>query len=216
MKDPRRDVAFALITGMGIVAATYVLVQVAVIGALPQAARYPAPVAATFGVLMGTAGVTLGSLAAMVSTYAWTLGSTLYSPRILYSMGERGELPAVLARVHARFRTPHVAILTYAGAGLAFAAWGSFAANATLAAIVRLVTYGLVAAALLVFRRRPLPAPGFRLPLGGWIAPAAIAFCVWLLSKRTFTQAWILLAMMAAGVALWLLSARGGRRAAAV
>lgn len=216
MKDPRRDAGFALLTGMGLVAVVYMLVQVAVVGMLPNAARHPAPVAAAFRVVLGTAGVTLGSVAAMLSTYGWTLGSTLNSPRILYSMGERAELPALFARVHPRFRTPHVAILTYAGAGLAFAAGGSFAANATLAAIVRLVTYGLVAAALLVFRRRPMPAPGFRLPLGGWIAPAAIAFCVWLLSTRTFTQAWILLAMMAAGVALWLLSARGGRRAAAV
>jgi APA family basic amino acid/polyamine antiporter len=216
MKDPRRDAGFALLTGMGLVAVIYMLVQVAVIGVLPNAVQFTAPVAATFGVLLGPAGVTLGSLAAMVSTYGWTLGSTLNSPRILYSMGERRELPVVLARVHPRFRTPHVAILVYAAAGLGFAAYGTFAANATLAAIVRLVTYGLVAAGLLVFRRRALEPPGFRLPMAGIIAPVALAFCVWLLSTRTFTQAWILLAMMAVGAALWLVSALGARRAPAV
>jgi len=216
MKDPRRDSAFALLAGTGLVAIIYMLVQATVIGVLPNAAQFPAPVAATFGVLLGPAGVTLGSLAAMLSTYAWTLGSTLNSPRILYSMGEKRELPALFGRVHPRFRTPHVAILVYAAAGLGFAAYGSFAANATLAAIVRLVTYGLVAAGLLVFRRRALEPPGFRLPMAGIIAPLALAFCVWLLSTRTFTQAWILLAMMAVGAALWLVSARGARRAAAV
>lgn len=216
MKDPRRDAGFALLAGMGLVAVVYMLVQVAVVGVLPNAARFPAPVAATFGVLMGPAGVTLGSLAAMLSTYAWTLGSTLNSPRIVYSMGKRGELPAVFARVHPRFRTPHVAILVYAAAGLGFAAYGSFAANATLAAIVRLVTYGLVAAGLLVFRRRALEPPAFRLPLAGIVAPVALVFCGWLLSTRTFTQAWLLLAMMAVGAALWLASARSARRAPAV
>src|SRR5436309_10027478 len=63
VKDPRRDSAFALLVGMGVVAALYMLVQLAVVGVLPNAARSPAPVAATFGVLLGAAGVPLGSLA---------------------------------------------------------------------------------------------------------------------------------------------------------
>jgi amino acid transporter len=216
VKDPRRDSAFALLVGMGVVAVLYMLVQVAVLGVLPHAARFPAPVAAAYGVLLGPAGVTLGSLAAMVSTYGWTAGSALNSPRILYSMADRGELPAMFARIHPRFRTPHVAILAYSGVGLAFAAYGSFAANATLAAIVRLVTYGLAAASLLVFRRRVATPAGFHLPMASVVVPAAIAFCLWLLSTRTFTQAWILLAMMAAGAALWLVSARGSKREPAV
>jgi amino acid transporter len=216
VKDPRRDSAFALLVGMAAVAIVYMLVQVAVLGVLPNAARFPAPVAAAFGVLLGPAGVTLGSLAAMISTYGWTLGSALNSPRILYSMADRGDLPAVFANVHPRFHTPHVAILLYSVVGLAFAAYGSFAANAMLAAIVRLVTYGLAAASLLVFRRRAGAPPGFRLPMAPFIAPAAIVFCLWLLSTRTFTQAGSLLAMMAVGAALWLASARGGKRVAAV
>ena len=122
----------------------------------------------------------------------------------------------MLARIHPRFRTPHVAIVLYAAAGFGVAACGSFAANATLSSIVRLVTYGLVAASLLVFRRRGGPPAGFRLPLAGVIAPAAIAFCLWLLSTRTFAQAWILLAMMAVGAALWWVSARRGAPPAGV
>jgi amino acid transporter len=216
VKDPRRDSAFALISGMGLVAAVYMMVQVAVVGVLPGAARYPAPISAAYGVLLGPVGITLGSLAAMLSTYGWTVGSVLNSPRILYSMGEQGELPSVFARVHPRFRTPYVAIVTYAAAGFGFAAYGSFAANATLAAIVRLVTYGLVAAALLVFRRRSPGKAGFHLAGARVIAPAAMAFCLWLLSTRTFAQAWILLAMMGVGAALWLASARGARRVSAV
>ena len=109
-----------------------------------------------------------------------------------------------------------MAILAYSGVGLAFAAGGSFAANATLAAIVRLVTYGLAAASLLVFRRRAAMPAGFHLPMASVVAPAAIAFCLWLLSTRTFTQAWILLAMMAVGAGLWFVSARGSKRGPAV
>jgi amino acid transporter len=213
-KDPRRDSAFALLTALAIVAGVYALVQLAVVGLVPHAASVRAPVAAAFAILMGTAGTAFASLAAMISTYGWTVGATLATPRILYSMAERAELPSALARVHPRFRTPDVAIYTFAAGGLAFGLAGGFAANATISAIVRLVTYGLVCGSLLVFRRRAgMEAPGFRVPAGAAVAVVGIAFCVWLLSTRTFTQAWILLAIMALGFVLWA-AARGQAPAA--
>ena len=95
----------------------------------------------------------------MVSIYGYTTGTVLQSPRVLFSMAERGELPRIFARVHARFRTPHVAIVAYAVLALGLALYGSFTWNATLSAIVRLLTYGLTCVALVVFRRRPaMPA----------------------------------------------------------
>jgi amino acid transporter len=203
MKDPRRDTAFALLAALGVIASVYMLVQLAVVGVVPHVAAAKAPVAAAFAVLLGAWGVTLASAAAMVSTFGWTVGAVLASPRILYSMAGRGELPALLARVHARFRTPDAAIYAFSAAGLAFGLSGGFAANATLSAIVRLVTYTMVCGSLLVFRRRPaLEGPGFALPAGPAVAAVALLFCAWLLSTRTFTQAWILLAIMAVGWAL--------------
>jgi hypothetical protein len=53
-----------------------------------------------------------------------------------------------------------------------------------------------------VFRRRGEGPPGFHLPGAPLIVPLAVAFCLWLLSTRTFGQAWILFLLMAAG---WLL-----------
>jgi len=217
-KDPRRDSAFALLVALAVIASVYALVQLAVVGLVPHAASARAPVAAAFAVLMGAAGTTFASVAAMTSTYGWTVGATLATPRILYSMAERAELPAALARVHPRFRTPDIAIYAFAAAGLAFGLAGGFAANATISAIVRLVTYGLVCGSLPVFRRRAgMEAPGFRVPAGAGVAVAGMGFCAWLLSTRTFTQAWILLAIMAVGWVLWA-AAAGGRagRAAGV
>lgn len=206
MKDPRRDSAFALLAALGIIATVYLLVQLAVVGVVPQAGTVKAPVAAAFGLLVGAFGVTLASVAAMVSTYGWTVGAVLASPRILYSMADRGELPRLLARVHPRFRTPDAAIYAFTLAGLAFGITGGFAANATLSAIVRLVTYAMVCGSLLVFRRRGgMDAPGFRLPAGTAVALIALGFCAWLLTTRTFSQAWILLAIMAVGWILGLL-----------
>lgn len=216
-RDPRRDAAFSLLVALGIVSAVYMLVQLAVVGLVPHAASARAPVAAAYGVLLGAAGVTVASLAAMVSTWGWTLGSVLTSPRIVYSMGERGDLPAFFGRVHPRFRTPDVAIVAYAAAGLLFAVSGGFAANATLSAIVRLVTYALVCASLVALRRRSdVTAPAFRLPAGPLAALVGLVFCGWLVSTRTFAQSWILVGLIAAGALLWLARRRPAERRAAV
>jgi APA family basic amino acid/polyamine antiporter len=211
-KDPRRDSAFAVLTALAVVASTYLLVQLTVVGIVPRVAGTRAPVAAAFGVLLGPAGVTLAIGAALVSTYGWTVGAVLTSPRVLFSMADRGELPAVLARVHRRFRTPDVAIYVFAAGGLALAVAGSFAGTATLSAIVRLVTYAMVCSTVPVFRRRAaMEAPGFRIPAGTAVALIGFAFCLWLLSTRTFAQAWILGLIIAAG---WLVGRLSRREAA--
>jgi amino acid transporter len=216
-KDPRRDSAFALLTVLATIATVYALVQLTVVGIVPHVAEVKAPVAAAFAVLLGTAGTAFASVAAMISTWGWAVGATLATPRILYSMAQRAELPAALARVHPRFRTPDVSIYVFAAAGLAFGLAGGFAANATLSAIVRLVTYALVCASLPVFRRRAgLAAPVFRVPAGTAVSVVGIGFCAWLLSTRTFTQAWMLVALMAVGFVLFAAARSRTPRATAV
>jgi amino acid transporter len=208
-RDPRRDSAFALLAALAVVAAVYMLVQLVVVGVVPDVAGVKAPVAAAFQALIGPAGVVLASLAAMVSIYGYTTGSVLQGPRILYSMAERGELHALFGRVHARFRTPHAAIAAYAVLTFGLALYGSFEWNALLSAIVRLFTYGLTCVAVLVFRRKLAEPPGFRAPLAGLLAPAGAAFCLWLLlwwvaeRSKDLAHAWLLAAILAAGAALW-------------
>jgi basic amino acid/polyamine antiporter, APA family len=217
-RDPRRDSAFALLVAMVVITLVYGLVQLAVVGLVPTVAGTRAPVAAAFGALLGGPGVVLASLAAMVSVSGYATGTVLQSPRVLFSMAQRGELPGALAQVHPRFRTPYLSILTYAVLALALALFGSFAWNATLSAIVRLLTYGLTCVALLVFRHRErqqrsgTPSAGFTLPAAALVAPAGAAFCLWLLATRPLSQAWVLVALVAVGALLWKI----GRRPAPV
>ncbi len=199
-RDPRRDSGFALVLALFVVALVYLLVQLVVVGVVPRVAGTQAPIAAAFAILVGPVGTSVAAVAAMASIYGYATGNTLQSPRVLFSMAEGGELPAALARVHPRYKTPHVAILVYAILTLAVAWTGTFESTATLSAIVRLVTYGLTCAALPILRRRrPLEVPGFRLRGGQVVAPVAVAFCLWLLLSRSFAQAWTLLVMMALG-----------------
>jgi basic amino acid/polyamine antiporter, APA family len=208
-REPKRDTGKALLTALSVITAVYVLVPLAVVGLVPHAALARAPVAAAFGVLFGPRGVVLASVAAMLSTGGWSMGAVLQSPRVLFAMAERGELPRVFARVHGRFRTPDAAIVAYALASLAFGLSGGFAWNATLAAMVRLLYYALTCASLFVLRRRDPEPPGFWLPGAVLVAPLGVGFCLWLLATRTLDQAWLLLLLVGTGLPLfWLARTR--------
>jgi amino acid transporter len=215
-KDPRRDTGIALLMALGVIAAVYTLVQLVIVGIVPHLAGTKAPVAAAFGVLLGPAGIPLAALAALVSIWGYSTGSVLQSPRVLYSMAERHELPPFLASVHSRFRTPHVAIVVFAVLTTAIAVHGTFEATATLSAIVRLVTYGLTCAALPALRRkRPDNPAGFRVPGAVIVVPAAMIFSLWLLGTRSFTQAWMLLVLVGMGLVLQRVSWRAAPPATA-
>ena len=215
-KDPRRHTAFALLAALGLVTVTYALVQLVVVGVLPRAASIETPVAAVLEALVGPLGALLGSLAALVSGYGWLTGFALMTPRILWAMGERGELPAVLARVHERYRTPHVAVIANSVVALGLALHGSFAGAASLSVVTRLGIFALTCAALPALRRRhPHERPGFRLRGGPLVAAAGILFCGWLLATRSGTQLWLLLAMVAAGFVVRFSVGRRARHAQA-
>ena len=207
-KDPKRDTAFALIVAMIVITAIYSLVQVAVIGVLPNAAASKAPVAETLGQLLGPVGLTIGSLAVIISVYGWLTGYSLMSPRIYYSMAARGELPSTLAQVHARFRTPYIAIIVNSVIGLGLGLASNFAQLATFGAISRLGIYIATCAALIKLRKTMGEPTGFRAPGGIVLALVGIGFCIWLLSTRSFAQAWFLPIVVALGFAIWMFGSR--------
>jgi amino acid transporter len=207
-KDARKDSAFALLAALAVIATVYISVQYVAIGLVPNLRQEKAPIAAAFSVLWGPSGVMFASFAAMISVWGWATGNGLQSPRLLYSMAERGELPEVFARVHPRFLTPHVAIVVFSVVAAALAIGGTFEGNAVLSAIVRLIIYAMVCVSLWVFRKTKGPA-NFRVPFALPISTLALGFCAYMLSTRSFAQAGIILVAMIFGHVLMLVQTRG-------
>jgi amino acid transporter len=207
-KRPTEDTPFAVVAGMAVVTAVYCLTQLAVVGVLPHAAASKAPVADALGVLLGAGGAVLGGVAAVVSACGWLIGTALLLPRVIFSMAERGELPALLGRVHPSFRTPHVAIVGSSLVALGLGLAGTFTQAATLSAIGRLVVLVVVCAAVARLRgQRELPAR-FILPAGITFAVLGIVFSMWLLSTRSLAQGWSVGVIVAAGEAVRLAARR--------
>lgn len=204
--EPKRHTAFALVVAMLSITAIYCLLQLVVVAVLPNASSSAVPVAATLRELLGPVGSTVGSVAVVISVYGWLTGFALMTPRLMFSMAERGELPAFLARVHPRWRTPHNAIIVNSAIALALGLAGGFAQMATFSVISRIAIYAATCAALIALRIRHGNSSDFHVPGGMVVASAGIVFCVWLISTRSLEQAWFLPVVMALGAVVWLLA----------
>src|SRR5262252_1336704 len=110
-RDPRRHVAFALLTATGVVALLYVMIQVVCIGTLPGLASSERPLVDASSRFLGATGASIVSVGALISITGTLNSNMLVAPRILFAMAEQGQLPRPLAATHRRFRTPHIAIL---------------------------------------------------------------------------------------------------------
>jgi amino acid transporter len=164
-KNPRRDLPFALLIGILVIAAIYVLVQLGAMSALPDLSQSDRPIASAATEIIGPIGgmiVTIGALLSMAGTNS---GTMLEGSRMLFALSLDRRL-GPLSYVHPVFRTPTVAIAIHTLAALAFALTGSFAKLALLSAVARLATY--LATCLAVPRLRKLNE-GFRTP--GLIVP---------------------------------------------
>lgn len=210
VRSPKSHTAFALIFSIFAITALYSLIQLIVVGVLPDAKDSQAPIAAALQVLLGPIGGVLGSAAVVVSVIGWIVGSVLTIPRLLFAMSLRHEMPQIFVRVHPRYRTPHVAIIVSSVISLLLGLAGGFTKLATFSAIGRLAIFAACCAALIRLRNtRGVPST-FAAPGGKATAVAAIAFCGWLLSTRNLSEAWVLPLMLLVGWGFWAAMRRAG------
>jgi amino acid transporter len=170
-KNPRRDLPLALLVGILIIAAIYVLAQLGAMSALPDLSASDTPIASAAAALIGPIGaiiVTLGSLLSMAGTNS---GTMLEGSRMLYALSLNRRMGPV-SYVHPRFHTPTVAILIHATIALVLALAGSFRALALVSAMARLTTYLATAAAVPRLRKvnEGFRTPGLIVPILGVVA----------------------------------------------
>jgi basic amino acid/polyamine antiporter, APA family len=120
IRDPGRNIPFALIAGTLTLITLYLLCNLAyhlVVDRSDMIARGgTTPVAALFFLkLLGNVGLMLASAAIMVSVFGALNGNLLVGPRLLLAMGRDGLAPGALAQLHPRYRTPVLAGLTLTG-----------------------------------------------------------------------------------------------------
>jgi amino acid transporter len=191
-RSPQRGVPFGLVATIAVVTAVFVLTQIVALGTLPDLAASRTPLADASLGFLGPGGAALMTVGAVISTTGNNLGGALSGSRVLYAMGEQGDLPRVFARVHPVRRTPTTAILVTSGVTFVLGVTGTFAALAGASAISRLVTYVVTCASTLRLRSprfaSTVPPAAFTVPLGPAIPAAAIVIALALLAGATWSQ----------------------------
>jgi APA family basic amino acid/polyamine antiporter len=108
-KNPKRDLPIGLIASLVICTFIYIAVAAVLTGMLPSPELNTAePLAKAFSAIGINWAAGIVSLGAVVATTAVLLVFQLGQPRIFFSISRDGLLPRYFARVHPRFRTPHV------------------------------------------------------------------------------------------------------------
>ena len=182
-RNPGRDMPIGIIGSLLVSTVLYVATAMVLTGVSPWNELGVAdPLADVFARLGLDWAAGIVAFGAVVSMTAVLLVFQLGQPRIFFSMSRDGLLPPYFARVHPKYRTPH---LTTIWTGVAVAA---IAAVANINEIVELTNIGtlfafvLVCAGVIILRYTDPDRPrAFRTPLVPLVPLLGIAMCVYLM-----------------------------------
>jgi APA family basic amino acid/polyamine antiporter len=160
--DPERSIPRALIIGVAIVAALYVLVNAAVQYVLPAdvigAAQRPASDAAALA--MGRLGAGIVSAGVALSMLVTLNGTSMSGARVPFAVARDGHFFSALAHVHPRFRTPSNSIVVQTIlAVVLLLAGGNFQQFFSLAIFAEWLFYMITASTVFIFRWKNPHAP---------------------------------------------------------
>ena len=192
VKNPSRTVPRSAYLALVITTIIYIMIQIVAQGTLgADLANYKdAPLAEAAAKFLGDIGRTTLLVGATVSAFGFVTSDILSSPRIIFAFGRDGALPAWFAHVHPRYRSPDVAIVTYALLAFALSITGTFEQLAVLSNVAVLLMYLLCCAACWFLVQRDIRTDGqpFNFP-GMKIVPAlAIVAIIWILSHATVRE----------------------------
>jgi basic amino acid/polyamine antiporter, APA family len=187
IKNPQRTVPLSICIAAISVIIVYMLLQTVTQGVLgaQMAIVKDAPLAAVADRIIGPAGATILLLCAALSCFGNVVLDLLCTPRSLFAGARDGIFPKYLGKVHSRFATPYLAIITYGVLIFIFSISGGFRQLAIMASAIILIVY--LAVILATIKLRLKNAGGgeklFKAP-GGWATPLiGIGGILWLLSS---------------------------------
>lgn len=212
IRDPAKTVPRGLLLGLGGILVLYLSLQTVAQGVLgPELAENTeTPLAAAADQIFGSWGGKLLLAAGVVSIFSTVSGDILNSPRVVFASARDGHLPAALARVHPRFKTPYIAVIFVAVMIGGFALSGAFRPLAVVASGSILIVYLGVSLAVIRLRLRDGdPQAGeFRIP-GGVVVPLlSCALIVWLLLQLKLDEAVGLVSLVGVGGVLFVVRSR--------
>src|SRR5436853_645474 len=194
VKNPARTVPRSAYLALVVTTVIYIFIQLVAQGTLGLDLANPiykdAPLAESAARFLGNIGRTILLAGATISAFGFVTSDILSSPRMIFAFGRDGALPAFFAHVHPRYRSPDVAIITYALLALGLSISGSFEQLAVLSNVAVLLMYFLCCAACWFLVQQDVRSDGEPFNFHGMkIVPAlAIIAIMWILAHATVRE----------------------------
>ena len=209
VRDPQRNLPRAFVGGTLVVAALYLLVNLAYFYSLTplQIANVPASSSVATEVLkrfLGPMAVSMTAVAVMISSFGSLYASALAGSRIPYAMARDGLFFRALVRLSPRSNVPVRAIVAQAAWASVLALSGSYDTLTDSVIFASWLFYGLTTASLFVFRKRMPDAPRPYRAFGYPVVPMVFLLATAALLINTFIaaprQALLGVAVLSAGL----------------
>jgi len=167
--EPERNLPRALVLGVTIVVAVYLLTNLAYLRVLGYAglAASTAPAADTMRAVLGPAGGKIIAAGIALSTFGFLNLVILVTPRVLQAMAADGVFFRRFAVLHPAYQTPTAAIVALAAFAVLLTLTGTFGQLVDYVTFGDWIFFGLTAACLFVYRFREQGAGSrehFRVP----------------------------------------------------
>jgi len=183
-KNPKRDMPIGILGSLFACTAIYIAFSLVLTGVVHYTQlNVPAPVAVAIDAMRLFWLSPLVKIAAIIGLMSVMMVQLMGQPRIFFTMAKDGLLPPVAARVHPKYKTPHVTTIATAILVATAAALLPIGIVGELVSIGTLFAFVIVCGGVLVLRyTRPDIPRSFKTPLVPFIPVMGILSCFYLMS----------------------------------
>jgi amino acid transporter len=187
VSNPQKTIPKSILLSTVLVLIIYIAVQLVAQGVLGNSLSNfkGAPLAEVARRIMGPFGKTLMIAGAAISMFGYLSSDILNMPRVLFRSTKDKVIPIPpLARVHSRFATPHIAIISFTVLSCILSITGGFKQLAILStASVLLIYLGVALAVIKLRMKKTGELASFKIP-GGLIVPViSVLIILWFLTN---------------------------------
>ena len=215
LKNPEKDLPFAMAAGVITVTTLYVLANVAYLVVLPQDAIAHAPQdrvgTAALQAMFGAPGLYMMAIAIMISTFGCNNGLILSGARVYYAMARDNLFFKSAAWLDPTFKTPKLALIAQAIWTCVLCLSGTYGQLLNFVIFAAVVFYAVTAIALFRLRKtrpdllRPVKAPGYPVLPGLYVVLTGLIAFDLLVQDATRTYAFLGLILVLVGVPVYYL-----------
>src|SRR5881296_4059445 len=213
LKNPERDLPFAMAMGVLVVTTLYLLANVAYLVVLPQDAIAHAPQdrvgTAALQAMFGAPGLYIMAIAIMISTFGCNNGLILSGARVYYAMAQDNLFFKSAANLHPTFKTPALALVVQGIWTCVLCLSGTYGQLLNFVIFAAVVFYTVTAIGIFRLRQkrpdipRPVKAPGYPVLPALYVVLTGLIAVDLLVQDATRTYAFLGLILVLLGVPVY-------------